>query len=68
MKKGKWFGLLMAVAVIALLMVQPADSKKKADPTVEQIRAVMTMINAELEAMGRHQIFWEGDGRRDAFP
>lgn len=54
MKKVKWYGVVTAIAVIVLLMAQPADSKKKADPTVEHIRAVMTAMNAQLEAMGEN--------------
>lgn len=54
MKKVKWYGVVAAIAVIVLLMAQPADSKKKADPTVEHIRAVMTAMNAQLEAIGEN--------------
>lgn len=54
MKKEKWFGLLLAVGLIALLMVQPADSKKSEDPTVEQIKAIMTEMNLQLESMGEN--------------
>lgn len=54
MKKGKLYGVVAAIAVVVLLVAQPADSNKKADPTVEHIRSVMTAVNAQLEAMGEN--------------
>jgi hypothetical protein len=54
MKKEKWFGLLLAVGILALLMVQPADSKKSEDPTVQHIKATMKEMNLQLESLGEN--------------
>ena len=54
MRKGKWFGLLLAVGLLALLSVQPVDSKKAEDPTVQHIKAIMTEMNLQLESLGEN--------------
>ncbi len=50
MKKGKWYGLMAAIAVIAMLLVPPAASNQSED----HIKALMAMVNAQLEAMGEN--------------
>jgi hypothetical protein len=50
MKQGKWYGLVSAFAVIIALMVPQASSAQ----SVDHIKAMMTEMNAQLEAMGEN--------------